>query len=238
MGTRERAPDASRGVGDQPPDVSPFSGFSASQSCAILITGLTCATFSLIAALIALRWFLLMRRSFRHHLILFLIASATFRSIWYFVFPIVVFTHGPVNSSSAFCQVSGFFLAVGLEVSDCAILVIALHTILHIFQPTKNIGEGGLYPYRYWVYPVWVGLPLLAGALAFINQENAYVTSGTFCYLPKRPFWYRLALAWIPRYLIFITIFAMYVTIYVYVHVKLRAFGNIGHDSYGSLYED
>ena len=192
----------SRGLGSHPTNQNTFGAFSASQNHAILVTGITCASISLIASLVALRWFLMMRRSFRHHLILFLISSAAFRAVWFFVFPIVVFVQGKVASGSSFCQASGFFFAVGLEMSDFAILVIALHTILHIFRPSKRVGKGGLYPYRHWIYVIWIALPILAASLAFVNPGNAYVSSGNFCYLPKRPFWYRLALSWIPRYLV------------------------------------
>lgn len=175
-----------------------------------------------------------MRRSYRHHLILFLVISDTWKSLWYFIFPIVVFTKGQVQSSSKFCKVSGFFLSVGLEASDFAILMIALHTILYVFKRPQVKGEGGLYPYRKYIYPLWLGLPVLSAGLAFTNSQDAYVTSGTFCYLPKRPFWYRLALSWIPRYLIFITIFLMYVVIWAHVSIKFRGFKGVGKPHYAS----
>ena len=61
-------------------------------------------------------------------------------------------------------------------------------------------------------------------SLAFVNGADAYVTAGTYCYLPKRPLWYRLALAWIPRYLILLTISVLYAGIYVYVKIKFHNF--------------
>ena len=198
--------------------------FTESQNRAILIAGLSCACVSFVAAFVALRWFVLMKRSFRHRLVLFLIASDTFKAVWYFVFAVVAISRGPVASGSGFCQASGFFLLLGVEAADFAILLIALHTMLAIFKPTNKAGEGGLYPYRAWIYPFWLGPPLLAASLAFINKKNAYITSGTYCYLPKRPLWYRLALSWIPRYLIISTIFLMYASIYIYVRVKFRGF--------------
>ena len=197
---------------------------TASQNRAILIAGLSCACVSFVAAFIALRWFILMKRYFRHRLVLFLIASDTFKAVWYFVFGVVAISRGPVSSTSSFCQASGFFLMLGVEAADFAILVIALHTMLSIFKPASNSGEGGLYRYRSWIYPLWLGPPLLAACLAFINGEDAYTTSGAYCYLPKRPFWYRLALSWIPRYLIIMTIFGMYISIYIYVHIKFNSF--------------
>jgi len=201
------------------------------QSRAILVTGMVAASVSLLAAIVALRWFILMERSFRHHLVLFLIASDTFKAIWYFVFPIVVFARGDIKSSSTWCQASGWFLAAAIEASDIAIFLIALHSIIYIFRPPHKAAEGGLYPYRYWIYPIWIGFPILAASLAFINENGAYATAGTFCYLPKRPFWYRLALAWIPRYLILMTIIGMYAAIYIYVNIKFKGFSNLGRDS-------
>jgi len=65
-------------------------------------------------------------------------------------------------------------------------------------------------------------------SLAFINKENSYVNDGTYCYLPVRPFWYRLALAWVPRYLIFMIILGIYASIYLYVRAKFRGFTELG----------
>lgn len=210
--------------------------FSTSQNSAIHITALVGASLSFVAALIALRWFLLMRRSFRHRLIMFLIISDTFKALWYFVFSVVVITKGSVDSSSDFCQASGFFLHFSTEACDMAIFIIALHSILYIRQPTNGMGEGGLYPYRKWIYFLWLGPPLIAASLAFVDIKSPYVTAGTFCFLPKRPFWYRLALSWVPRYLIIITILGMYIWIYFYVYVKFRGFENLTEtdSSYGS----
>jgi len=205
--------------------------FSRAQNRAILIVGVTAASLSLTIAVVSLRWFLCMKRSFRHHLILMLIISDSFKALWYFLSPIVIFSRGHIESSSAFSQASGFLLALGVEAADLSILFIVLHATLCIFHPPQRLGNGGLYNYRYWIYGSWILLPLLAASLAFTNRTGpAYVTYGTFSYLPKRPFWYRLALAWIPRYIIFVSIITMYTAIYVYVKVKFKGFGNLGSD--------
>ncbi len=209
---------------NSPVSMAMTTAMSDSQNRAILIAGLSCACVSFVATFVALRWFVLMKRCFRHRLVLYLIASDTFKAVWYFIFAIVAIVRGPVSSESAFCSASGFFLLLGVEAADFAILIIALHTMLSIFKPAGRVGEGGLYPFRAWLYLLWLGPPLLIASLAFINGKDAYVTSGTYCYLPKRPFWYRLALSWIPRYLIISTIFTMYASIYIYVHVKFRGF--------------
>lgn len=207
------------------------AAFSQAQNHAILVVGVTMASISLVSAIVAFQWFALMKRSFRHHLIFLLIISDMIKALWFFIFPIVVFTKGTVDSSSGFCQASGFFLALGTEASDYAILMIALHAALYVFRPQKKAGEGGLYPYRYWVYAFWVILPVLAASLAFTSAKG-YVTSGTYCTLPKRPFWYRLGLSFIPRYLIFGIIFTLYAAITIYVHKKFRGFSNIGDQDY------
>ncbi|OAP64891.1 hypothetical protein AYL99_00863 [Fonsecaea erecta] len=218
------------------PGGSANGALSDEQNQAILISALACASLSLVVVLVTLRWFLIMRRSFRHRLVLYLIISDTFKAVWYFVFPTVVFVKGPVKSNSNFCQASGFMLVIAIEASDMAILIIALHSILYILRPSSKLGEGGLYRYRRWTYLMWLGPPVLAASLAFLHDNNAYITAGTFCYLPKRPFWYRLALSWVPRYLIIAIILLMYIWIYIYVHIKFRGFDNLGatNSSYGS----
>ncbi|KAM3065788.1 G protein-coupled receptor gpr1 [Clarireedia jacksonii] len=153
-----------------------------------------------------------------------LIQSDMFKALWFMVFPIVVFLHGPVDDKSDFCKISGFFLAIGMEASDIAIFMIAVHSALYIFKPRSSGGEGGLYPYRRYAYIFWVVFPLLTASLAFLNNRNSYVAQGTYCYLPVRPYWYRLALAWIPRYVVFLTILVVYVSIYYYVRHKFHAF--------------
>jgi G protein-coupled receptor GPR1 len=212
---------------------NPLGAFSPEQNNTILAVGVTCASLSLLAALVAFQWFAFMKRSFRHHLIFLLIVSDMWKALWYFIFPIVVFTKGKVDSTSNFCQASGFFLALGTEASDYAILMIALHAAFYVFRPPKVLGEGGLYPYRFWMYAFWVVLPVLAASLAFTNPKG-YVTGGTYCALPKRPFWYRLGLSYIPRYLIFITIFALYTTISIYVHIKFKGFRNFSDQGLSS----
>lgn len=50
------------------------------------------------------------------------------------------------------------------------------------------------------------------------------VSQGTFCYLPARPIWYRIALSWGPRYVILCTILGIYLAVYLYTKSKFGDF--------------
>lgn len=107
--------------------------------------------------------------------------------------------------------------------ADSIIVLIAVHTALTIFASRKANSQTGLYRYRCGAYTCWALFSVLMAALAFINPSSAYVSQGTFCYLPARPIWYRLALSWVPRYLILCTILGIYLAVYLYTKSK---FGN------------
>ena len=102
-----------------------------------------------------------------------------------------------------------------------------MHMYLQIFPPTKFtfFGHDGLYRLRRWVVALWVLLPNLSAALAFANPEPAYMAQGGFCSLPLRPFWYRLALFWIPRYLIWVYVVFVAISITRYVGSEFKVFG-------------
>ncbi|KAH7561400.1 hypothetical protein BM1_02504 [Bipolaris maydis] len=124
---------------------------------------------------------------------------------------------GRVESTSAYCQSSGFFIAFGTETSDFAVLMIAIHTALQVFRPSGQAPSEGLHPYKYYVYAGVFCAPTISASLAFLNPQGAYRLQGGYCLLPTRPFWYRLALAWIPRYFIILVIISLTIAIYTYV---------------------
>ncbi|CZS88549.1 related to G protein-coupled receptor [Rhynchosporium graminicola] len=222
---RARTHLESRGLGGN--NTSPAPSLSDGQKNILQTLAVTFSTISVASSLLTFYWFMKMRRSFRHDLIMLLIQSDMFKALWFMIYPIVVFTTGPVRDTSAFCQVNGFMIALGIEASDFSVLMIAIHSALYIFGPRSSSGEGGLYPYRQIAYTLWAIFPLLMASLAFINGRHAYVSEGTYCYLPVRPFWYRLALDWIPRYIIFMFILVIYVSIYYYVRFKFQGFNDL-----------
>lgn len=155
-----------------------------------------------------------------------LMSSDMLKSLWFIVFPIVDFKGGPISSESSFCQASGFFLSVGIEASDIAVVLIALHTAIYIFRPRQSGRQSGLYPHRRLAFSAFAFFPLLMASLAFVNWPG-YVNNGEFCYLPVSPGWSRLVLSWVPRYLILLTIVALYAYIYIYVTLRMRRFGRL-----------
>ncbi len=152
-------------------------------------------------------------------LILLLIQSDCLKSMAFVVFAIVSFVWGNVPSDSVFCQVSGFALAIGIESSDIAVLLIALHSAMYIFRP-----RSGLYPYRRIAYLFFYLYPALAACLAFIGG-NGYENMGPYCYLRNDRSWARLALSWVPRYLICVSIVVIYVFIYLYIRKRIGDYG-------------
>ncbi|KAH6634978.1 G protein-coupled glucose receptor regulating Gpa2-domain-containing protein [Chaetomium sp. MPI-SDFR-AT-0129] len=185
----------------------------------LLILSVTFASVSVLATLTTLYWFVRMRRSFRHELVLLLIKSDFLKSAVLVLFAIVNLVRGTVHSDSAFCQVTGFALAVGIETSDIAVLLIAVHSLMYIFRP-----RSGLYPYRRFAFVVFYLYPLLAASLAFING-NGYENMGPYCYLRTDRSWARLALSWVPRYMITVAIVIIYAFIYLYIRKRMGDFG-------------
>ncbi|GAB1726587.1 hypothetical protein NU195Hw_g2512t1 [Hortaea werneckii] len=102
----------------------------------------------------------------------------------------------------------------------------SLHMWLQIFPPQDSfLGHDGLYRIRRWVIAAWLILPNLSAALAFVKGRWAYESGGAFCSLPLRPYWYRLALSWIPRYLIWIFVMGVAIRIYKHVGKEFKVFG-------------
>ncbi|KAK2035785.1 hypothetical protein LZ31DRAFT_485798, partial [Colletotrichum somersetense] len=106
-------------------------------------------------------------------------------------------------------QANGFFLSVGIEASDIAVLLIAIHTVIYVFRPQHPGRQSGLYPHRSLTFSIFAFFPFLMASLAFVNWPG-YVYDGGHCYLPIRPRWTRLTLRWVPRYMILLTMVVLY----------------------------
>ncbi|KAM7195341.1 G protein-coupled glucose receptor regulating Gpa2 domain containing protein [Naviculisporaceae sp. PSN 640] len=185
----------------------------------LTVLSLIFASISVISTLTTLYWFTKMRRSFRHELIMLLIQSDFIKSAAFVVFPLVNLIRGKVESNSAFCQVSGFALALGIESADIAVLLIAVHSVMYIFRP-----RSGLYPYRRTAYMIYYLFPLTIGCLAFADGAG-YQNVGHYCYLRTDHGWARMALSWVPRYIIGASIVCIYAFVYFYVRKRMGEYG-------------
>ncbi|THW48754.1 hypothetical protein D6D21_02753 [Aureobasidium pullulans] len=187
-------------------------------SRAIRIVATISSSFSVIGTLITIYWFFMMRRNFRRNLILYLVVADFFKSLWYISFSGVSLHRGSIDTHSSFCQGFGFLLQASTMACDYAIFIMSFHMYLQIFSTgSRMFGHDGLYRFRHTVVGGWFVFPFLCAVLAFIQGREGYIAQGPFCTLPIRPYWYRLALQWIPRYLIWLYI--MFVAFRIYLHV-------------------
>lgn len=183
----------------------------------------TASCLSIAAGLVAFYLYVSMRvKVFRHHLILLLLMFDFGKALVLLWYPARVLLVPSAYNNVNFCDVVGFFTSAFIEGADMAVLALAIHTALLIFMKS-NGKEGGLYRYRYYVYAINILIPLIMAALAFADSgRSSYAPLITWCYLPIKPRWLRLALSWVPRYSIFIAIIAIYVSIYIYVKLEYQ----------------
>ncbi|KAI0813623.1 G protein-coupled glucose receptor regulating Gpa2-domain-containing protein [Xylaria sp. FL0064] len=192
---------------------------------AVMYVSLAFAAISVITALVTFYWFVRMRRGFRQDMIMLLIQSDMAKALWLLISPLYYFiSKKPLNSSASFCQVSGFLLAVSIEASDIAVLLIAIHTTLFVVKRQHPGANFGFQPYRRIAYTLWATVPIILAAIVPITG-NSFVDNGPYCYLPIRPVWYRETLAWVPRYIVFGFIIVTYTGLYLYVYIRFRRFG-------------
>ena len=78
-----------------------------------------------------------------------LILSNMLKAFWTFTSPIIILTNGPLQSSSAFCQASGFFLAGAIEASGKWFLPLESRSCLDVGSKRNRCGSlDDCYPYR------------------------------------------------------------------------------------------
>jgi hypothetical protein len=121
------------------------------------------------------------------------------------------------------------------EPVDYAVLIVANHSALQILRPAERGYSHGLYQYRTSIFLGTFILPALMAALAFVDAGPAYEFLGTLSQLPIRPFRCRLALAWIPRYLIGFIILVLAGAIYAYVDCEVRPYTNLSQSCMTSV---
>ncbi|KAG8167969.1 hypothetical protein KVR01_003658 [Diaporthe batatas] len=204
---------------------TPESGVDWPEARSLKIISLVLSSGSLLAGSLSMYWLVRMRRSFRHDLIILLISSDLVRSLWLVIYSCITIANSlSTDSATTFCQVSGFFFALGIEASDAAVFLIALHWAVYIFRSNRVTGESSIYPYRYLAFAFYAIFPMLMASLAFLTRFPAYVDTGQYCYLPRNPWWGRMSLSWIPRYINVILIIFMYGASYAYIRTKMRRF--------------
>ncbi|CBX93849.1 hypothetical protein LEMA_P035230.1 [Plenodomus lingam JN3] len=210
------------------PPLSTYTSSNAtdvSRTYQVRVAVLVCSGVSTVASLLALYWFCRMEKRFRHQLIVILFFGGLVSSICYFIFGLLSSIRGPIATQTISCQMSGFLIQYGTETCvDYAVFVIAVHSALQVFSPCPPASTDGLRPYRYYVYTGAIFVPALMSGLAFVNPHYGYQSLGAYCMLPIRPFWYRLALQWIPRYLVALIIFVLATAIYTYVGCAIRRY--------------
>ena len=196
--------------------------FHDHQAETMRVLSVIASCLSIGAGLLAFYLYISMRvKVFRHHLILLLLMFDFGKAVVLLWYPARVLLVPSAYNNRNFCQVVGFFTSAFIEGADIAVLALAIHTALLIFRKFSG-PEGGLYKYRYYVYAINFFVPIFMASLAFINKPRSFSPLVTWCYLPVKPYWYRLVLSWIPRYLILVSILAIYLSIYIYVKLEYR----------------
>lgn len=219
-------------------DISRYTMYQADRQRLISIIS---ASISIVAGFIGIYFFSAIdyrKRVFRHQLVIFLILHDFIKAIFLLVFPATVMANIAAYDDLKFCKASGFFTAFAIEGSDIAILSFAIHVALLVYRPNNRIKrgnhyEGGLYRYRHTVYVVSVLFPIVLAAIPFVS-DHGYVPLTNWCYTPSRPIWYRLALSWIPRYIIMATIVVIYCCIYRHITKQYSDVENTLAADYGS----
>lgn len=117
---------------------------------------------------------------------------------------------------------------------DFAVFFVSLHIALQVLCTPKP-NAAGLLNYRHFVYTANVLIPCILVSCTFTKSKRPYVREGPFCHLPVRPIPYRLALYWIPRYIVWISILGLAIAVYFRIKFKLNVFEAVEKRSSTSL---
>lgn len=198
---------------------------------AIRITGIVSSSISIISGLCAF-YFLGMvhpkKRVYRHNLIFMLIIYDFIKALALLIYPAVAeATRESIMDNVPFRNALGWFTCFSIEGGDFIILCFAVHIALLIFFPnmkfkfynhnrliTSNPQEGGLFPFRIYLYLTSLIFPSVISSVGYVPSQG-YKSGVNWSFLVTvRPVWY---FTWIFRYCIVILIISMYVGTYVHV---------------------
>lgn len=125
-------------------DWQSHSYYTLNEKRTIQMVALVCSFASLAIIAVTFYWFLRMRRRIRHkyvdhvvrcfihvrmteiRLIMLHVMGGFVRELWYLIFSIIILGGADVTTQSPVCQVSGFFINFGSEVTGKAVLRIEL----------------------------------------------------------------------------------------------------------------
>ncbi|QPG73555.1 hypothetical protein FOA43_000867 [Brettanomyces nanus] len=189
----------------------------------IQMCSIASSSVSILSGLLAF-YFLAMihpkKRVFRYDLILLLIIYDFIKALALLIFPVVSHTsHEQILTSAPFQNVLGWFTCFSIEGADFIILCFAIHIALLIFLPNlksrfENPQEGGLYPFRVYIYLSSLIIPVIISSAAFAPAQG-YISGINWSYLTSlRAVWY---FTWIVRYCIVVTVLIIYVSVYIHV---------------------
>jgi G protein-coupled receptor GPR1 len=119
------------------------------------------------------------------------------------------------------------------HLADFSVLFITIHGAIQVYRPRVDPHDPryGLNPLRLYINSFLATVPFLLASLAFLNPQGAYEYNAGVCWLPIQPVWYRLALSWIPRYMIFVTILVLSFTVYFHVGNQFDSFQKLWSSS-------
>lgn len=198
------------------------------------------ASFMSFSAIFAVMvWWMVQKRQkrfqFRHLLIWSLLGFDLIKAVAMVIFPLNKLNdeyHTDKARHSRLCDVVGYITSLAIEGGDLSVLFLAVHTALLVFWSES---KGGLSQYKYAIFLAMVFIPNIMASLGLIPPSRAdqtgYIDFTTHCDLRPYPHWYRLALSWIPRLVIILSICCIYFAIYIHIKVKIneleRSLGSI-----------
>lgn len=203
------------------------------------LTAIIASFMSFSAIFAVMTWWVIQKRQkrfqFRHLLIWSLLGFDFIKAVAMVIFPLNKLKdeyHTDKARHSRLCDVVGYITSMAMEGSDLSVLFLAMHTALLVFWSES---KGGLSQYKYTIFLALIFTPNIMASLGLVppsrTNQTGYIDFTTHCDLRPYPHWYRLALSWIPRMVIILSICCIYFAIYIHIKVKIneleRSLGSI-----------